>query len=146
MDRTDQFQDETSHLKRVREPDRVRLVRRVLLLQVKLLADGIRDLVMMPLSLAAAVLGFAAGGRDPEIYFDRLMHFGRSTDRWINLFDHDDPENPHRSAPLDRVAEEIEATIRRDYERGGLSAQGAARLSELVARLRRGQSGATAEN
>ena len=118
---------------------RTRLVRRVVLLQVKLLADGLRDFVMMPLSLAAAVLGILSQRRDPELYLDRLMFFGRQTDRWINLFDHDDPDHPDRRAPLDRVAEEIEATILRDYENGGLSARGAARLNELVARLRRGR-------
>ncbi|MEX0955551.1 MAG: hypothetical protein WDZ83_10100 [Rhizobiaceae bacterium] len=139
MDATGIRNDSNSSLAIPRGQSRMRLVRRVVLLQVKLLADGLRDFVMMPLSLAAAVLGILSQRRDPELYLDRLMYFGRQTDRWINLFDHDDPDSPERRAPLDRVAEEIEATILRDYENGGLSARGAARLSELVARLRRGR-------
>jgi hypothetical protein len=139
MDATGIKRDSASNLTIPREQSRMRLVRRVVLLQVKLLADGLRDFVMMPLSLAAAALGLVSQRSEPELYLDRLMFFGRQTDRWINLFDHDDPDSPDRRAPLDRVAEEIEATILRDYENGGLSARGAARLNELAARLRRGR-------
>jgi hypothetical protein len=142
MDATDFTETHGTQLKRTQPQSRARLVRRVLLLQVKLLADGLRDLVMMPLSLAAAAFGLVSRHRDPEIYLDRLMYFGRETDRLINLFDHEDPEDPHRSVPLDRVAEEIEAAILRDYENGGLSSRGAAQLGDLVARLRRGRGGA----
>lgn len=131
--------DSSSDLAIPRGQSQTRLVRRVVLLQVKLLADGLRDFVMMPLSVAAAALGILSQRRDSELYLDKLMYFGRETDRWINLFDHDNPDSPDRRAPLDRVAEEIEATILRDYENGGLSARGAARLNELVARLRRGR-------
>ncbi|WP_163271595.1 hypothetical protein [Chelativorans alearense] len=64
---------------------RTRLVRRVVLFQVKLFADGLRDFVMSPLSIIAGVLGILFS-RDPEGAYDRLMRFGRETDRWINLF------------------------------------------------------------
>ena len=124
-----------------RQHSRLRLIRRVLTLQVKLFADGLRDFVMMPLALIAAALGFLSNRDEPEIYLDRLMHFGRESDRWINLFDHYDPDDPRRQAPLDRLAEEIEATVLRNYENGGLSARSAERLRDLVARLRRGQTG-----
>lgn len=141
MDATEVTDDGGTELKRAHAHSRTRLIRRVLLLQIKLLADGLRDFVMMPLSLAAAAFGLLSQRRDPEIYLDRLMHFGRETDRWINLFDHEDPDDPRRRAPLDRVAEEFEAAILRDFENGGLSARGAAQLKELVARLRRGRNG-----
>lgn len=141
MDATELRDEGGTDVSRPHEQSRTRLVRRVILLQVKLLADGLRDFVMMPLSLAAALLGLISHRRDPEHYLDRLMYFGRETDRLINLFDHEDPENPHRRAPLDRVAEEIEATILRDYENGGLSAKGAAQLRQLAERLRRGRGG-----
>ena len=93
------------------------------------------------MALIAAALGFLSNRDEPEIYLDRLMHFGRESDRWINLFDHYDPDDPRRQAPLDRLAEEIEATVLRNYENGGLSARSAERLRDLVAKLRRGQTG-----
>lgn len=126
-----------------RQHSRPRLIRRVLLLQVKLFADGLRDFVMMPLSLAAAALGILSSRNEPEVYLDRLMNFGRESDRWINLFDHYDPDDPRRPVSLDRLAEELEATVLRDYENGGLSARGAEHLRDLVGRLRRGRGEAT---
>lgn len=71
---------------------RGRLVRRVILFQVKLMADGMRDVVMSPLSIAAGLFGLISRNGNAEVYLDRLMRFGRETDHWINLFD-------HRSAP-----------------------------------------------
>lgn len=62
------------------------LVWNVLVFQLKLLADGLRDVLLSPLSLGAAVLGLLAGGREPDQYFQRVLHWGRGTERWINLF------------------------------------------------------------
>ncbi|MFC5583889.1 hypothetical protein ACFPOD_02110 [Nitratireductor kimnyeongensis] len=113
---------------------RGRLVRRVILFQVKLMADGIRDVVMSPLSIAAGLLGLVSRDGSAEIYFDRLMRFGRETDHWINLFDHRSQANDTPS--LDRIAEQIEEALRLDYESGGLSARSAKALAEAAARLR----------
>ncbi|WP_157015165.1 hypothetical protein [Mesorhizobium xinjiangense] len=112
---------------------RGRLVRRLVMFQFKLMADGFRDVVMSPLSLAAGVIGIIAA-REPELFFDRLMHFGRDTDRWINLFNEYDDERQRPT--LDGIAEGIEDAIRRDYEQGGMSAAGAERLQRLSERLR----------
>ncbi|MFZ2100783.1 MAG: hypothetical protein WAU86_09490, partial [Oricola sp.] len=62
------------------------LVRRLAVFQVKLFADGLRDLVMSPVSIAAAGVGLLFGGRDPHGPFDRLMEAGHITDNWIDLF------------------------------------------------------------
>lgn len=118
-------------------PRRGRLVRRVILFQIKLMADGFRDLVMSPLSIAAGILGLLSPRGRADVYFDRLMRFGRDTDHWINLFDHRSARDGERAPSLDRVADEIEAAIRRDYQRGGLSARGAEALAEVAMRLRR---------
>ncbi|MBO6902301.1 MAG: hypothetical protein JJ864_13245 [Rhizobiaceae bacterium] len=135
--------DRVRELRKPKQHSRPRLIRRVLLLQVKLFADGLRDFVMMPLSLAAAALGMLSSRNEPEVYLDRLMHFGRESDRWINLFDHYDTDDPGRPVSLDRLAEELEATVLRDYENGGLSARGADHLRDLVSRLRRVRNEAT---
>jgi len=66
---------------------RSKLVYRVLLFQLKLVADGLRDLLLVPVSLTTGVLGLIAGGNDPERFFRELLRFGRRSDRFINLFD-----------------------------------------------------------
>jgi len=72
---------------------RSRLVFRVLLFQLKLVADGLRDVLLFPVAVVTVVLGLLFGGKDPERYFRELMRFGRRTDRFINLF------NQHTGLP-----------------------------------------------
>lgn len=123
-------------LPRARPGGRARLIRRVILFQVKLFADGMRDVVMSPLSVVAGVIGVLFGRRDPEEAFERLMRFGRQTDHLINLFDAYGKDEARGTATLDKVADEIEAVVRRDYANGGVSAKSAEALSALARQLR----------
>ncbi|WP_367715249.1 hypothetical protein AB2N04_15065 [Nitratireductor sp. GISD-1A_MAKvit] len=124
--------DERTH----NPPGRGRVLRRVALFQVKLMADGLRDVVLSPLSIAAAALGLLSRRPDTEIYLDRLMRFGRETDQWINLFDHRSDAEKTPSHSLDSIAQQIEEALRRDFQTGGLSAKSAKALAEAAARLR----------
>lgn len=65
---------------------RLQLVLDVLVFQFKLAADGLRDVLLSPLSIVAALMGLIAGGDDPYRYFRDLLRFGRRTELWINLF------------------------------------------------------------
>ena len=81
-DASDPEQDEEEH------PTRLHLIWDVVIFQFKLAADGIRDIVLMPISLIAAIYGLIAGGHEPERYFKDVLRFGRRTEHWINLFGH----------------------------------------------------------
>ena len=65
---------------------RLQLIWDVIVFQFKLAADGLRDLLLSPLSIIAAVMGLVAGGDDPRQYFRRLLRLGRRSEVWINLF------------------------------------------------------------
>jgi hypothetical protein len=65
---------------------RLQLIWDVLLFQAKLVADGLRDVLLSPLSIVAGILGLVAGGDDPHQYFRRLLRLGRRSEVWINLF------------------------------------------------------------
>lgn len=69
-----------------RSTSRLQLLLDVFVFQFKLAADGLRDLLLSPLSFIAAVMGLIAGGDDPHRYFRDLLRFGRRTEMWINLF------------------------------------------------------------
>lgn len=69
-----------------RDETRLQLVLDVLVFQFKLAADGLRDVLLSPLSIVAALMGLIAGGDDPYRYFRDLLRFGRRTELWINLF------------------------------------------------------------
>jgi len=67
---------------------RLQLIWDVLVFQLKLTVDGLRDLVLVPISLFAALAGLLLGGSQPAQYFHRVLQFGRRTEFWINLFGH----------------------------------------------------------
>ena len=71
---------------------RLHLVWDVLVLQFKLGVDGARDVILVPVSLIAALTGLLIGGDRPDQYLQRVLKFGRRTEHWINLFGYRDLE------------------------------------------------------
>ncbi len=69
-----------------RHTTRAQLLWTLLVFQLKLLTDGLRDVLLSPLALIAVLLGVVTGGNEPDRQFRRLLLWGRRTERWINLF------------------------------------------------------------
>jgi len=65
---------------------RLQMLTDVLVFEFKLVADGLRDLLLSPLALIAAAMGLISGGDRPDQYFRKVLRFGRRTETWINLF------------------------------------------------------------
>jgi hypothetical protein len=96
--------------------------------QIKLGMDAVRDLILSPVSILCAVLDFLLGNSRKEGYFQKLMYFGRKTDKWINLFgEHDKRKNILVDASqkievnADQIFIKIEALLKEQHEKGGLS-------------------------
>ena len=88
------------------------LVRRAILFQFRLAADGLRDLALSPIAIFAALLGIL-NPSNPSWAFDRLMMTGRETDRWINLFEQEDPDNRGAdSHTIDDLFEHMEQRVK----------------------------------
>lgn len=105
------------------QPDRWTVVRDAAVFQLKLFLDGIRDLVMMPISLGAAALDVLGVGTG-HLFYD-LLRFGRKTEGWINLFgEADRPEAiTSPSGPgVDALVTRMERLVVSEYERGGITA------------------------
>lgn len=115
------------------------LLRRLIIFQIKLFADGVRDLVLSPVSFAAAAVGILFGGRNPHGLFDRLMHTGHLTDEWIDLFGFHARNG--RNASLERMIDDVETALRNDHARGGMTAEAERRFRTLAEELRRRASG-----
>jgi len=127
-----------------RHRDRWVLVWDVLVFQVKLGLDALRDILLSPLSFGALLLGLFAGGNDPYRYFARLLRFGRKSERVINLFGTARiPYTPYDRADdklaVDRLFGGIEELVKRNVH--GSQTATAARdkvdgtIDELEARL-----------
>ena len=69
-----------------RESTRWRLVGDLLAFQFKLALDGLRDVLLSPLSLLAALAGLIFAGKQPGLYFYGLLRLGHRSDQWIRLF------------------------------------------------------------
>ncbi|MGI9324787.1 MAG: hypothetical protein ACR2PZ_06175 [Pseudomonadales bacterium] len=69
-----------------RHTTRAQLLWTLLVFQLKLLTDGLRDVLLSPLALIAVLVGVLTGGTQPDRQFRRLLLWGRRTERWINLF------------------------------------------------------------
>lgn len=97
---------------------RVKLVRESVVFQLKLMVDGFRDVVLVPVSLAATLLGLLFGGDRPDGPFRRVIEIGRKTEAWINLFGHhayDSPQNGLDSLDglLEKTEESVMASVKR---------------------------------
>ncbi|MFT4632702.1 MAG: hypothetical protein ACI96P_002348 [Candidatus Azotimanducaceae bacterium] len=115
-----------------------RLLRDVVVFQGKLALDGLRDLLLSPLSIILALAGAVLSPTDPHRYLRRLMQFGLRTDQFINLFEHTeamhapthnslqaDAGNPSISNNLDKVSsntyvKQLEDLLIDEYHKGGV--------------------------
>ncbi len=104
------------------ESKRVALVRNTVVFQLKLMADGFRDLVLLPISLVAAMVGFLRGGDEPEREFNRVIDLGRSSEEWINLFgNHEATDHSHMATSIDTIFARLEDTLKQSYKVAGTS-------------------------
>ncbi len=98
---------------------RAELIRETALLQIKLLADGFRDAVLIPVSLIAALIGLLRSGDEPDREYRRVLKLGRRSERWINLFGQQRPlGRPHPADSMDNVLGQVESKIVKQYRKG----------------------------
>lgn len=62
------------------------LLRDLLIFQVKLVLDGLKDIVLMPVTIGAAAIDLLFPGPRPGHRFYMVMAVGERFDRWLNLF------------------------------------------------------------
>lgn len=102
---------------------RWQLIRDLVAFQFKLVLDSLRDVLLSPISIIAAVVGLLTNSRDPGKYFYRLMALGHRSDHWINLFkvydthQVDEEDKPPSADSFVRHAENI---VLKEYEKGGV--------------------------
>jgi hypothetical protein len=120
-------------------PNRWTLIRDIAVFQFKLVCDGIRDLLLVPISLVVGVVGLMKGGDEQGSDFYDLLRLGRRSERWINLFGA--VENYHGPIPeddkfnakdIDQMVSHVESFIVDEYKKGGVTAQAKGRLDQAL--------------
>lgn len=119
--------------KRKPEPStRGTLIRNAIVFQLKLMADGFRDLVLLPVSLIATVVGLLRGGDEPERELEQVIDIGRQTEQWINLFGNHDQEDTDSLASIDAIFTKAETALKDQYKVHGTSKSSQAEIDEAL--------------
>ena len=114
---------------------RIRLIRESATLQLKLVADGFRDALLIPVSLIATLIGLLRGGEDCDLEYRRVIKLGRRTERWINLFGHQRPLNMrHPAGSMDRILAEAEAIVVEQYKKGKSAKEAREAVRDVIRR------------
>ncbi len=123
--------------------DRRTLIRDVAMFQAKLVVDGFRDLVLVPVSLVTGIISLMSGkDGEPGPQFYHLLGVGKQSEQWINLFgalENAPPDMEHiRPFPdtdMDDIVGRIESFVIDEERRGGMTAQARERLESVLSRL-----------
>lgn len=111
------------------ESNRWTLIRDIGVLQVKLVVDGIRDLVLVPISLVVGILSLLKPGGPGNDFYD-LLRLGKRSERWINLFGAiekmpttDEPLVNFPDEDIDSLLGKVETFVVDEYRKGGVTKQ-----------------------
>ena len=97
-------------------------VKRLLVFQVKLAVDALRDIVLSPVSIICTLLDSVQNKSGKNSYFEKLMVFGRSTEKRINLFEQHQIETSfNKDASIDTVLNRVESVILKEYKEKHIS-------------------------
>ena len=124
---------------------RTMLAHDIVVLQAKLLVDGLRDLILVPASLIVGIISLLSFDDSPRGEgFYRLLQAGKQSEHWINLFGalknappdlQDIPGFP--DADMDEIVGRLETYMVEEHKRGGMTAQAKDRLDKALEILKR---------
>lgn len=107
-------------------PSRWQIVRDVSMFQLKLFLDGLKDVVLSPLSLVAALLGILGMSRHSRRALYTVMRMGRRYDDWVDLYGRADPDKRlgtgERAGKLDDYVDLAEKVVNDVRARGRATA------------------------
>ena len=87
-------------------------LRKFIVFQLKLIIDAFRDILLIWLPLGAFIIDLIQQNEGPDSYFEKVLGFGRRTERSINLFNQfDAQERGDRS--VDSIIDDVEDRFRR---------------------------------
>ena len=112
---------------RANRDERWKFWRDVAVFQLKMFLDNVRDLVLMPVSLVAAVIDLIMKGEREGALFYKVLRWGSHSEEVIDVYsaikDHD-PGNFKVSPTytVDAVIARLEGVVVREVEKGGTAA------------------------
>ncbi len=125
--------NETDH-----HSDRWRFLRDVIVFQLKMLVDNVRDFALMPATLIAALIDLLAKGEREGALFYRVLRWGAHSEKIIDVYSaieqHEEPKvNPDYT--IDAAIARLEDVLKRECEKGGTAATVKAAMDRAIDQL-----------
>lgn len=120
-------------------PDRWTLIRDIAVLQVKLIVDGLRDFILVPVSLVTGIVSLVKSEHGTDNSFYDLLRLGKKSEHWINLFGaaeqlpttaRDYVNFPEED--IDAIVSRVENFVIDEYRKGGVTRQAKERLDKAL--------------
>ena len=120
--------------------DRWKFVRDVMVFQLKLLLDNVRDLILMPVSLVAALVDLVFRGQREGERFYKVLRWGSHSEDVIDVYS----ASKHHEAgdfkvspdyTVDGVIARLESVLKREVEKGGTAASVKAAMDKAIDQL-----------
>ena len=117
----------TSTPPRADSNDRWKFLRDVLVFQLKMFLDNVRDFALMPISLAAALIDLVVRGEREGALFYRVLRWGSHSEEVIDVYSaiahHEKGDfRVSRDYTVDGVIARLEGALTRECEKGGTAA------------------------
>lgn len=103
-------------------------LRRLLVFQLKLAVDALRDILLSPVSIICTIIDFFEKKHGPDSNFEKLMAFGRNTERKINLFE----QHQKGESTIDSVVDRVEDVIVGEYQNKNISKKTMAAIQQAL--------------
>jgi hypothetical protein len=115
--------------------DHWKFLRDVLVFQLKMLLDNVRDFALMPVSLVAALIDLIFKGERQGALFYQVLKWGAHSERVIDVYsaieEHEKPGlNPNYT--VDAVIARLEGVLVREVEKGGTAASVKAAMDRTI--------------
>ena len=126
--------------------ERWKFLRDVLVFQIKMLLDNVRDFALMPISLAAALIDLVSRGEREGALFYKVLKWGAHSEAVIDVYSaiehHEAGDfNVSRNYTVDGVIARLEGVLMRECEKGGTAASIKAAMDRAIDQLHAETSG-----
>lgn len=123
--------------------ERWQFIRDVLVFEFKMFLDNVRDFLLMPASLIAALLDLVFKGEREGERFYKVLEWGKHSEELINVYGELDTRQDQRTEGMkqdysvDAVISKLEGVIVKEYEKGGTAANIKAAVDRAIDQLQR---------
>ena len=130
----------------INRAERWKFLRDVIVFQLKMFLDNVRDFALMPITLLAAVIDLVSRGEREGALFYKVLKWGSHSEKVIDVYsaieEHENGDfKIHPNYTVDGVIARLEGVLVRECEKGGTAASIKAAMDRAIDQLHAETSG-----